>query len=118
MSNRQPPWYYPRDKIPHARTLRRWRKLATQMAKAVGAPMACGICKRPLRQWGRLTIRHPRSYGKSRNRNICTACTNLIIHMVDVLEWHGAEDHLSPESFSDAIASKAFRDDATPDLRQ
>jgi len=114
---RYPPWHYPRSNMPHRRTLRRWRKLANDLARAVGAPMACGICKRPLRQWGKVIIRHPRSYGRSRVRKICTACSNLIIHMIDVLEWHGAQDHLAPEEWHGEPMPEDVPAGVTPDLR-
>jgi len=50
-----------------------------------------------MRAWGRLFLVHPRSEGKSRRRYVCTSCAELLITMLDVLEWYGACDHLPPE---------------------
>ena len=116
---RYPPWHYPRDRMPHRHTLKLWRQRAAKMARAAGAPKACGICKRPMRQWGQLKLRHPRSYGKSRLRHLCISCANLVIHMLDVLEWHGAQDHLPPEAWEDHPMPEDSHKDMPlpPDLR-
>ena len=96
-----PPWHYPRKRMPSTWTLKQWRKRALELAKRVGAPRACQVCKRPMRQWGFVSVKHPRSYGKKRSRAVCIACANLVIHLLDILEWHGAEDHMPTEDWGD-----------------
>lgn len=99
MTGRKPPWHYDREDMPTKWTLRRWRRVAMRLARKVGAKRACHFCKRPMNQWGTLAARHPRSYGNQRVRIMCTACANLILHMLDILEWFGAEDHLPAEEW-------------------
>lgn len=99
MAERLPPWLYPRDELPKRWTLRHWRRIAARRARAAGAKRACGICKRPLHAWGFISLKHPRSYGKTRRRDLCTNCAELLIHMLDVLEWFGACDGLAPEDW-------------------
>lgn len=99
MARRLPPWHYSRDRMPSTWTLRQWRLRALELAKEKGAPRACQLCKRPMRQWGLIRLKHPRSYGNERKRIVCIACANLLIHMLDVLEWHGAEEHMPPEEW-------------------
>ena len=96
---RLPPWYYRKDQMPSSWSLSNWRKIANELARKMGGRAACGLCKRPLKQWGLLSVKHPRSRGSRRNRRICTACANLMIHLIDVLEWFGASDNLPPEDF-------------------
>ena len=98
---RKAPWLYPRDTMPSRFTLASWRRVATKRAKSLGAPFACGICKRPLHSYGRLMLKHPMSHGKSRQRKICRICADLLITLLDVLEWYGAADNLPAELWHD-----------------
>ena len=98
---RRPPWQYRPDEIPDRFVLARWRRAATKRAKAAGAQFACGICKRPLHSYGRLTLKHPMSMGKSRQRKLCRVCADLLTHVLDVLEWYGASDNLPAELWHD-----------------
>lgn len=93
-------WKYDTGQLPHRKTLERWRKRARKLARTRGATTACDLCKRPLNRWGGLFIRHPYSYGKSRKRRTCKSCTDLVMLLVDVMEWKGASDHLPPEVFN------------------
>ncbi len=98
---RKPPWFHKPDTLPDRFVLARWRRVATRRAKAVGAPFACGICKRPLHSYGRLMLKHPMSHGKSRQRKICRICADLLVTLLDVLEWYGASDNLPAEIWHD-----------------
>lgn len=109
------PWEYPKDKLPSRWTLRRWRDVANKLARARGAKRACSICKRPINQWGMLRIKHPRTYGKSRYRTLCSSCATVINTMLDVLEWYGASQNMpaetwrprpSPEEVAEMLASE------------
>jgi len=110
---RLPPWHYRRDEVPHADTLARWRKRAYELAKEAGANTACGICKRPMDQWGHLHIRHPRSHGNARTRLLCTPCAELMLQLIDVLEWFGACDHLPAEDFDSERPREEEDDDGS-----
>jgi hypothetical protein len=41
------------------------------------------------------------SKGKSRQRKICRICADLLVHVLDVLEWYGASDNLPAEIWHD-----------------
>lgn len=113
-----PPWKYPHDTIPSRWTLRDWRRKALEMARKAGFLMCCGICKRPVRSWGFIHFRHPASYGKTRHRKICRTCANLVIHMLDVLEWHLSCENL-PETLTEGKRPEDVPDSALaagPDL--
>ena len=99
--NRMPPWKYPKKVLPRYDTLGRWRTIARRLARERGARTACDLCKRPLHHYGQLRIRHPRSRGRSRNRTVCAPCATILIHLVDILEWSGACDHLPTEHWEE-----------------
>lgn len=96
-NSREHPWRYPRDVVPSRWTLASWRRAAGRLARRLGFRRACGLCKRPMAQFGWLQIKHPRSLGKTRHRRICTPCAEILIQLMDVLEWYGACDHLPPD---------------------
>jgi hypothetical protein len=48
-----------------------------------------------------LSLRHPRSYGNSRHRKVCRTCAELLLTLIDVLEWFGASDELPIEHYHD-----------------
>jgi len=98
---RKPPWSYHRDEVPNRFTLAAWRRVASRIAREKGALTACGICKRPLHSYGRFMLKHPMSHGKSRQRKICTICADLLVTLLDILEWHGASDNLPAELWHD-----------------
>ena len=95
--SRMPPWCYPRDVIPSRWTLAYWRRAARRLAKKAGCVSSCDICKRPLHQYGWLKLYHPHSRGNLRYRRLCSTCSELLIHMLDVLEWFGASHELPPD---------------------
>lgn len=100
-TRRYPPWYYAK-RLPNADTLARWRKRARAMAKERGANNSCDICKRPVRQWGTVAVKHPKSlHGNKRTRAICSICAELLGLLIDIMEWHGASDNMPPEAFDD-----------------
>lgn len=96
MPRMYPPWHYARDTMPGRILLREWRVRAQEMARKLGYRTACGLCKRPVMRWGTVIVNHPVAWGWWRERKICYHCANLIIHMMDLLEWKGASEN-TPE---------------------
>jgi hypothetical protein len=94
-------WDYLTKGIPTSRTLRRWRKMADDLAKLLGCPGACHVCKRPVteRRRGHLVLHAPNAWHSQTGLKLplCYSCWAIIRSMLDELQTKMHRDYLPPE---------------------
>lgn len=93
------PWKsWPVGKPVPTRTLTNWRHAAEKRAQEAGYLTSCGLCKRPLKRYGRLLLVPGEGVAtikpKALRRKVCKSCVAIVRAFILLQEQTMALDHL------------------------